>query len=56
MKVKEFKDLVLNAFSDEDDECEIVVPVNGYPMDIMGITNHGHYTKPGGLPYEIVIN
>ena len=55
MKVKEFKELILNSFDEKDDECEIVVPVNGMPMDILSITHHGHYTKPGGLPYEIVI-
>ena len=55
MKVKEFKDLINNYFDDKDDDCEIVIPVNGVPMDIISIANHGYYTKPGGLPYEIVI-
>lgn len=55
MKVKEFKDLILDTFSEEDDDCEIVVPVNSMYFDIIRIADHGHYTKPGGLPYEIII-
>ena len=56
MKVKDFKAMVLERFRDEDDECEIIVPVNGYPMDIVVIKDHGSfYTKPGGLPFELEI-
>ena len=56
MKVKDFKAMVLERFRDEDDECEIIVPVNGYPMEIVGINDHGSfYTKPGGLPFELEI-
>lgn len=56
MKVKDFKAMVLERFRDEDDECEIIVPVNGNPMEIVGIKDHGSfYTKPGGLPFELEI-
>ncbi len=48
--------MVRERFRDEDDECEIIVPVNGYPMEIVGIKDHGSfYTKPGGLPFELEI-
>lgn len=56
MTVKELKELLNNYFDDEKyDDCEIVVPVNGYNMDIVDINHHSYYTKPGGLPYELVI-
>lgn len=55
MKVIDLKNLVADRFTEEDDECEVVVMVNGNAMEITGITDHGFYTKPGGLPFEINI-
>ena len=55
MKVKEFKEMIINRFDEDDDECDIVVPVNGKYFDIVGITDHGGYTRRGGLPFELEI-
>lgn len=55
MKVREFKQLMDESIPEEHLDCEIVVPVNGFSFGILGISHHGHYTKPGGLPYELNI-
>lgn len=56
MKVKDLKKLILDTFDDEKyDECDIIVPINGNPMEIVGIDNRRGYSKPGGLPFEIII-
>ena len=57
MKVKELKEMINDYFDDEKyDDCDVVVVVNGNNMEITSITSHGHYTKPGGLPFEINIS
>lgn len=55
MKVWELKQLIDDSIREGDDNCDIVVSINGTPMEITGITDHGYYTKEGGLPYEIQI-
>lgn len=56
MKVKDFKELVRGTFDTEEyDECDIVVPINGSNLDIVGIDNHKGNAKPGELPFELII-
>ena len=55
MTVTELKELIEANIPEENNDCEIVVSINGTPMEITGITHHRYYTKPGGLPYEIQI-
>lgn len=54
MTVKELKDLVNSEFDDpEYDNCKINVPINGTNLDILGFSNHGHYTKSLGFDLNI---
>lgn len=54
MTVKEFKELVFSEFDDPMyDDCPINVPINGANLDILGFSNHGHYTKALGFDLNI---
>lgn len=55
MTVNELRAMLDEWVPEECGDCEIVVKINDSNMDITGITHHGYYTKPGGLPYELVI-